>query len=109
MTAKEHGRKIRRCASISEAPRGRSVFKSPQGCSGTHPVGKDDIFSAPQSRDVSKHRRAAADRTLSAKTKARALSAKTNSRVDYGEGQEYRVRPEGGPTFRPTFRKDKPY
>jgi hypothetical protein len=22
--------------------RGRDVFKSPQGCSGTHPVGKDE-------------------------------------------------------------------
>jgi hypothetical protein len=35
------------------------------------------FIQVPQSRDVSKRLRAAANRTLSAKTKARALSAKT--------------------------------
>jgi len=49
-----------------EVTRGRDVFKSPQGCSGTHPVGKDNIFW---------RRRAAANRALSAKTKPRAPSS----------------------------------
>jgi hypothetical protein len=31
-------------------PRGRKVFKSPQGCSGTHPVGKDES-SRPVGKD----------------------------------------------------------
>jgi len=35
-------------------PRGRDVFKSPQGCSGTHPVGKGDFTLAPQSRSNSR-------------------------------------------------------
>ena len=31
------------------ASRGRDVFKSPQGCSRTHPVGKDNTYLAPRS------------------------------------------------------------
>jgi hypothetical protein len=53
-------------------PRGRDVFKSPQGCSGTHPVGKDEN-SRPSAAHFFQRRRAAAERALSARTKACAI------------------------------------
>jgi hypothetical protein len=54
-------------------PRGRDVFKSPQGCSGTHPVGKDETSRHVGGALFFQRRRAAAERALSARTKACAI------------------------------------
>ncbi len=53
--------------------RGRDVFESPQGCSRTHPVGKDENSRPVGGALFSQRRRAAAERALSAQTKACAI------------------------------------